>query len=222
LDSLVKAGLNRLNISLDSLDKKTYTEITGRDCLQSVLDTIDLALGYDVFGLIKINIVTMRGVNDTEAPEFAEWALDKNIDLRFIEFMPGYKSGWGEELFVGEDEIRKLIGLDLEPIQINEANSGPARSYRYRDYPGRISFISAVSRGFCGSCNRLRLTSGGDLVGCLFDDKSVNLSAIAEEYESVEEMASLLNKIFTEQLYRKSPDMKIVNGCKPAMRELGG
>ena len=222
LDSLVRAGLNRLNISLDSLDRKTYAGITGKDCLESVLNAVDLALQYDVFGHIKINIVVMRGINDGEAPKFAEWALGKKIDLRFIEFMPAYKSGWGEELFVGEDEIRKRIGLKLEPLSINESNSGPAKSFRYEDYPGRISFISAVSRGFCESCNRLRLTSKGDLVGCLFDSKSVNLGAVAENSDSIEKIGSVLKKIFEEQLYRKSPDTKITNGCKPAMREIGG
>ncbi|UCE66377.1 MAG: GTP 3',8-cyclase MoaA [Candidatus Zixiibacteriota bacterium] len=222
LDSLVGAGLNRLNISLDSLDRKTYAGITGKDCLGSILDAIDLALQYDVFGHIKINIVVMRGINHNEAPRFAEWALDKKIDLRFIEFMPGYKSGWGEELFVGEDEIKKRIGIKLDPLSIGESNSGPAKSFRYGDYPGRISFISAVSRGFCVNCNRLRLTSKGDLVGCLFDSKSVNLGAVVENSDSIEEIASVLKKIFAEQLYRKSPDVKIINGCEPSMRKIGG
>jgi cyclic pyranopterin phosphate synthase len=222
LDSFVEAGLNRLNISLDSLDRKTFAAITGKDCLESVLDAIDLALQYDVFDYIKINIVVMRGINDSEAPKFAEWALGRKIDLRFIEFMPAYKSGWGKELFVGEDEIKKRIGIELEPLSIDESSSGPAKSFRYGDYPGRISFISAVSRGFCGSCNRLRLTSKGDLVGCLFDSKSVNLGAAAENSDSVEETAFALKKIFEEQLYRKSPEIKITYGCEPAMREIGG
>jgi cyclic pyranopterin phosphate synthase len=164
----------------------------------------------------------MRGINDGEAPKFVEWALGKKIDLRFIEFMPGYRSGWGEELFVGEDEIRKRIGLELEPLTTNESNSGPSRSFKYRDYPGRISFISAISRGFCGNCNRLRLTSRGDLVGCLFDSSSINIGSVAGNNDSAEEIATALKKVFEEQLHRKAPDTKIVDGCRPAMREIGG
>jgi cyclic pyranopterin phosphate synthase len=222
LDSLVRAGLNRLNISLDSLDRNTYAEITGHDRLYTVLDAVDRALGYDIFDRIKINVVVMRGINDTEAPEFVEWAIDKKIDLRFIEFMPAYNSGWGDELFVGEDEIKDRIGLDLKAVSNANLNSGPARSYEYRDYPGRISFVSALSRGFCKSCNRLRLTSKGDLVGCLFDNRSVNLAGLVENNDSIEKVAVKLKGIFDRQLYRKPPGIGISYACNPVMREIGG
>ena len=222
LDRLVAAGLNRLNISLDSLDRKTYAAISGRDCLASVLTAINQALTYDEFGYVKINVVVMKGINDNEAPKFAEWALEMNIDLRFIEFMPAYKSGWSEDLFVGEEEIKALIGLDLIPVPTEKSRSGPARSFRYRDFPGKISFVSAVSRGFCGNCNRLRLTSNGELIGCLFDRRSVNLMSHIRESDSVEEIAARLRDIFDQKLYRKSPEINIADGCGPAMRGIGG
>lgn len=222
LDSLINAGLNRLNVSLDSLDKETYLKITGRDCFNAVLDSINLAEQHTVFNHIKINVVMMRGINDGEIPEFAEWALGKKIDLRFIEFMPAYKSGWGEELFIGEDEIKKRVGFELEPILMNESNSGPAKSFRYGNYPGRISFISAVSRGFCWSCNRLRVSSTGDLIGCLFNNSSVNLRTVLRKISSEEEIATAIAGIFKSSLVRKPPDLKIVSGSEPSMREIGG
>jgi cyclic pyranopterin phosphate synthase len=222
LDSLINAGLNRLNISLDSLDRDTYKKITGKDRLEDVLDAIGLAEKSRVFGHVKVNVVVMRGINDLEVYRFAEWALPKNIDLRFIEFMPADSPGWGEELFVGEDEIRQRIGLELEPLIRNNLSSGPARIYKHVDYPGRIGFVSAISRSFCGKCNRLRLTSGGDLVGCLYDGSSIKLGSLINKAGSIDELATKIESSFREKLYRKAPGINIVNGFKPSMRDIGG
>jgi cyclic pyranopterin phosphate synthase len=222
LEDLVDAGLNRLNVSLDSLNKDTYKKITGKDRLEDVLKTIDLAEQSRKYGHVKVNVVVMRGINDLEVPRFAEWALPKNIDLRFIEFMPANSPGWGEELFVGEDEIRQKTGLELKPSIKENLSSGPARIYKYRDYPGRIGFVSAISRSFCGKCNRLRLTSRGDLVGCLYDGSSIELGSLVKEAGSIDELAMRIEGSFRDKLYRKSPDMNIADAFKPSMRDIGG
>jgi cyclic pyranopterin phosphate synthase len=222
LDKLIDAGLNRLNVSLDSLDKDTYKKITGKDRLADVLNAVGLAEKSQVFGHVKVNVVVMRGINDHEVSKFAEWALPKNIDLRFIEFMPANSPGWGDELFVGEDEIRQRIGLELEPLIRDNLSSGPARIYKHGDYPGRIGFVSAISRSFCVKCNRLRLTSNGDLVGCLYDGSSIELGSLVKEAGSIDEMAMRIEGSFRENLYRKSPDMNIADGFKPSMRDIGG
>lgn len=222
LDSLIDAGLNRLNISLDSLDRATYNNITGKDRIADVLEAIDLAERSQVFGHVKVNVVVMRGINDHEIPRFAEWALPRNIDLRFIEFMPANSPGWGEELFVGEDEIRRKLNLKLEPLIMENLRSGPARVFKHGDFPGRIGFVSAISRSFCAKCNRLRLTSRGDLLGCLYDGSSIELGPIVKETGSIDELASMIEYSFKEKLYRKSPDINIMNGFKPSMREIGG
>ncbi|UCC79971.1 MAG: GTP 3',8-cyclase MoaA [Candidatus Zixiibacteriota bacterium] len=222
LDAFVRAGLNRLNISLDSLDRATYKKITGKDRLADVLEAIDLAERSQAFGHVKINVVVMRGINDHEIPLFAKWALPRNIDLRFVEFMPSNSPGWGEELFVGEDEIRQKMDLELEPLLINNLNAGPAKIYKHGDYPGRIGFVSAISRSFCARCNRLRLTSRGDLLGCLYDGSSIELGPIVKETGSIDELARMIEYSFREKLYRKSPDINIINGFKPSMREIGG
>lgn len=222
LDSLIDAGLNRLNVSLDSLDRVTYKNITGKDRIADVLEAIDLAEQSQAFGHVKVNVVVMRGINDHEIPLFAKWALPRNIDLRFIEFMPANSPGWGEELFVGEDEIRQKTDLELEPLLINNLSAGPAKIYKHRDYPGRIGFVSAISRSFCARCNRLRLTSRGDLLGCLYNGSSIKIGPIVKETGSIDELARMIEYSFKEKLYRKSPDINIMNGFKPSMREIGG
>jgi len=222
LDALIRAGLNRLNVSLDSLDRDTYRKITGKDRLADVLEAVDLAERSRAFGYVKINVVVMWGINDHEISRFAEWALPRNIDLRFIEFMPARSPGWGEELFVGEEEIRRKTGLELEPLLTDSLSAGPANIYRHGQYPGRVGFVSAISRSFCARCNRLRLTSRGDLVGCLYDGSALKLGPIIKETESNEELAGIIERSFKEKLYRKSPDDNIVNGFKPSMRDIGG
>jgi cyclic pyranopterin phosphate synthase len=222
LESLIEAGLNRLNISLDSLDRDTYKKITGKDSLSDVLEAVDRAESSGAFGHVKINVVVMRGINDHEIPRFAQWALPRKIDLRFIEFMPANSPGWGEDLFVGEDEIRQKTGLELEPLIKDSLSSGPARIYKQGDFPGRIGFVSAISRSFCVKCNRLRLTSRGDLVGCLYDGSSIELGSLIKEAGSIDNLAMNIERSFREKLYRKSPDINIDSGFKPSMRDIGG
>jgi len=222
LEALIQAGLNRLNVSLDSLDSDTYKKITGKDRLADVLEAIDLAERSQAFGHVKINVVVMRGINDHEIPRFADWALPRNIDLRFIEFMPAKSPGWGEELFVGEEEIRRKTGLELEPMLTDSLSAGPANIYKHGEHPGRVGFVSAISRSFCARCNRLRLTSRGDLVGCLYDGSALKLAPIIKETKSIEELAGIIERSFSEELYRKSPDENITNGFKPSMRDIGG
>jgi len=164
----------------------------------------------------------MRGINVSEIKAFADWAIVRNIDLRFIEFMPAKGSGWGEDLFIGEEEIKKSIGFELQPVSKNNSNSGPSKSYRYKSYPGRISFISALSRGFCDKCNRLRLKSTGDLIGCLFDSSSFNITKIARDNIPIEDLALSIAGVFSKNIYRKSPDDNIIHGQQPSMRDIGG
>lgn len=220
--SLIDAGLNRLNISLDSLNRETFAKITGIDCFDLVLNGINLAEKSGKFGLVKINVVMMRGINDNEIKAFANWAIIRKIDLRFIEFMPTVGSGWDEKLFVGEDEMKKAIDFDLQPVSNNNSNSGPSKSYKYKNYPGRISFISALSRGFCDKCNRLRLKSTGDLIGCLFNSSSFNITEIVRDNAPIEELAHSIAGVFSKNIYRKSPDDNIIHGQQPSMKDIGG
>lgn len=221
-DKLIIAGLNRLNVSLDTLQRDKFSRITGRDEFQRVLRGIYLALESDAFNRIKVNTVVMRSINDDELRAFAEWALNKNIDLRFIEFMPTADSGWNKSRFIGEDEMREIINLPLVPEKPDDISQGPARSYRMDKYPGRISFISALSRNFCNNCNRLRLTSSGELIGCLFGTQKVNISQLLRDCTNDDDIASYLCRTISKPEFRRNSDNCSVSFIQPNMRMVGG
>ncbi|WP_456432304.1 GTP 3',8-cyclase MoaA [Thermosulfuriphilus sp.] len=177
-EELKAAGLKRVNISLDSLDRQRFREITGIDGLFQVLQGIEAALeaGLDP---VKINVVVMRGVNDQEVPELAALSLGAPLHVRFIEFMPvGQESSWAEDLFVPEEEIRQKVARlgPLEPAIVR--GTGPAKVFRLRGGRGTIGFISSQTHAFCHRCNRLRLTPEGHLRPCLFADREIDLRAI--------------------------------------------
>ncbi|MCP4634106.1 MAG: GTP 3',8-cyclase MoaA [candidate division Zixibacteria bacterium] len=222
LDKLIDSGLNKLNISLDSFDRETYKKITGVDGLDRVLSSIEAAERSKAFPFLKINSVIMKGVNDNEIPQMVEWALKRDIDLRFIEFMPTETSGWGREHFVSEDEIRERINFELSKVPVDENSRGPAVTYRCFDYPGRISFISAVSRSFCSTCNRLRINSKGDLIGCLFKNNSINLREYLGKYKNLDDFENLLTNAVNSPEFRRIPEISSVSMFKPSMLSTGG
>jgi len=222
LSSLVKAGLNCLNISLDTFSRESFQRITGVDGFDRVYSAIISAEKSRAFDRVKVNTVVMRGVNDDEIRRFALWALKRRIDLRFIEFMPAQGSNWGKALFVGEDKIKSRIGLNLKEESIEGNDLGPATSYSLPGAPGRISFISAVSRSFCGRCNRLRLTSKGDLVGCLLLDNSADLNQLIADGAGTDEIAGAIRDIVATSGFRRSPRETSFVGFNPFMRRVGG
>ena len=222
LARLVDAGLNRINISLDSMKRETFRTITGADALDRVMAGIAASLASGAFPRVKINTVVMRDINDGELRDMAEWALRQGVDQRFIEFMPTAYSGWREERFVHESEMRQKIGLELEPVQREEPVSGPASTFRYRDCPGRISFISAVSRAFCNACNRLRLTSRGEILGCLFQPESSSLLALLNSGAGTRDIAVHISAVIARPGFRRVPESLQATGHRPDMLKVGG
>lgn len=173
---LSELGVRRINISLDTLDAKTFERITGRDFFGRVRAAIDECLAAGL--RVKVNAVAMRGVNDHELPAFLELARRLPIDLRFIEHMPmGDEVPWNPaEFWSAEDildEASRLVGL--EPVERDADSSGPARVFRIKGGFGRLGLISPLSNHFCGSCNRLRITADGRLRTCLFSDREYRL-----------------------------------------------
>ena len=167
---LVKAGLHRINISLDSLDPVKFTEMTRRDNFHRVWEGIE---AIDRLGIrpIKLNVVLIRGVNENEIPKFAELARTRSFVIRFIEFMPiGSDDGWTPEQVVTGKEIvakmEKAVGKRLMPVELRGAQ--PADRFVFEDGIGEIGLISSVSEPFCNHCNRVRITSDGKLRTCLF------------------------------------------------------
>jgi cyclic pyranopterin phosphate synthase len=172
---LAAAGLERVNVSLDSLRSERYREITRGGDINAVFRGIEAA---EKAGLvpIKINVVPIRGLNDDEIMDFARMTLHSPHQVRFIEFMPiGRQDLWKPERFIPVEEIRSIVERTgrLNPVKLRK--SGPARYFKFDGAAGVIGFISPLSNHFCGECNRLRLTADGKLRPCLFSETEIDL-----------------------------------------------
>ena len=172
---LRNAGLARINISLDTLKKDRFFEMTRRDELEHVLDGIDAAIDAG-FSPVKINAVVQRGINDDEIVDLATLGRDKGIEVRFIEFMPLDASGTWENAQVFSQEeivaaISKVYPLELMPAR----GAAPADRWRYLDGKGTVGVIPTVTKPFCGDCDRVRLTADGQFRTCLFATNEFDL-----------------------------------------------
>jgi GTP 3',8-cyclase len=177
LDPLRAAGIQRINVSLDSLDGDGFQRITGRDRFEAVWEGIHLALekGFDP---VKINVVVQRGINDHELSSFAELSIRYPFHIRFIEYMPIGPADLEGERRLLTPEIRRIIASlgELIPVQGGD-NDGPALRFRFPNARGEIGFISPISHHFCSHCDRLRLTADGQLRSCLLSDQAVDMRA---------------------------------------------
>lgn len=222
LPSLIDAGLKRLNISLDTLNRETFRNLTGFDGFDKTYASIISAEKSGAFDRVRVNTVVMRGINDHEIHRFAVWALERRIELRFIEFMPARGSGWMQEKFIGEDEIRSRIGMKLEEAPAEDISAGPAACCHVPGYPGRIGFISAITRDFCARCNRLRLTSSGELVGCLFGNTSVDLMSLIRDTANIDDIAGFIRNAIMSPGFRGTRRAQCGLDFNPSMRRVGG
>jgi cyclic pyranopterin phosphate synthase len=186
------AGLQRINISCDSLQRERFRAVTHRDSLPQVLDGIDAALEAG-FSPVKLNAVLMRGVNDDEVVDFATFGREKGIVVRFIEFMPLDADGaWTGGQVVSATEILAAIGAvyPLEPVA--QRGSQPAERYVYADGGGEIGIVPSVTRSFCGSCDRVRLTAEGMFRNCLFATRETDLRALLRGGASDDDLAAAI------------------------------
>lgn len=191
LNALAEAGIEGINISLDTLDRQKYMKITGFDGLNTVLKVIDECRAFPEIK-IKINAVTLDDYNRDEICTLADFAADMGVTLRFIEMMPiGLGTGFGG---YNQDEIMTVLEEAYGPAKtINEeVGSGPAKYYSFEGLEGRIGFISPISHKFCRSCNRIRLTSEGLLRPCLGSEMGTDLRKPMRDDASDEELASLI------------------------------
>ena len=187
---LSRAGVHRINISLDSLKRKRFAQITGQDRLAEVLAGIKAA---EAAGLapIKINTVVMRGVNDDEVADLAAMTFNKPYHVRFIELMPFQQASYGnyDQLHVPVGEImRKIPGIEHARIDPILENPGPARLCALPGAIGKIGFIAPMSWHFCGSCNRLRLTADGKIRNCLFSNVETDIKTALRRGASKKEL----------------------------------
>jgi cyclic pyranopterin phosphate synthase len=193
VDALVTAGLRRVNISLDTLRHDRFAELTRRDELDHVLDGIDAAResGLDP---VKINAVVMRGLNDDEIVDLAAFGRDRGVIVRFIEWMPlDADQHWQADAVVSQDEIVSMIDA-VFPVEPVARGHEPAERFIYRDGAGEIGVIPSVTRPFCGSCDRIRLTSDGQLRSCLFAVDEVDLRALVRGGADDDELASAIQR----------------------------
>ena len=199
-EALVRAGINRFNVSVDSLQRDRFFELTRRDALPQVLRGLETLGGFPEAHPIKINAVAMRDFTEEEAIPFAEFARRTPYEVRFIEFMPlDADHAWTADQVLTGAEIRAAIDavypLEPEPREPHAT----ARVYRFADGQGKIGFINPVSEPFCGDCNRVRLTADGRLRTCLFSLNETDLRRpIREGADDVE-----LEPIIRDAVWRK-------------------
>lgn len=172
---LYRAGVQRLNVSLDSLNPQRFKEITRGGDLHKVLAGLDAVMAAG-FPPPKINVVIMRGINDAEILDFAELTRSRGCTVRFIEYMPVVKEdGWQRLCFSGQEVLQRIREqYPLEPVNKGDF-AGPSQDYRIPGAAGTIGIITAVSGHFCVDCNRIRVTARGQAKGCLFSDEKTDL-----------------------------------------------
>lgn len=179
---LKKAGVKRINISVDSLQAERFKNITRTGDLNKVLAGIDQAIETGFDG-IKLNTVLMKGINDDEATDLVQFAIDKKIDISFIEEMPlGEVNHTRHDTFVSNADTLTLLKSKYPLLPSTETTGGPAKYWRIADTDTKIGFISPHSHNFCESCNRVRITCQGELYLCLGQEDKVELMPLLREY----------------------------------------
>lgn len=202
-ENLVKAGLHRINVSLDSLDPVKFSEMTRRNYFHKVWEGIEAveALGISP---IKINVVLIRGINDDEILKFAHLARKRAFVIRFIEFMPiGADDGWSMNKVVLTQEIIETMehGLGMKLVPIEYRGSQPEDRFMFEDGVGDIGFISSVSDPFCNNCNRIRLTSDGKLRTCLFSLTETDFKKLIREGADDD----TIKEVLVDAVWKKEP-----------------
>jgi cyclic pyranopterin phosphate synthase len=193
VDDLVKAGLRRVNVSLDSLAADRFFQMTRRDSLAQVLAGLEAAQRHEALRPIKVNVVALRDFTEDEVLRFAEFARTEPYEVRFIEFMPlDADQAWTRDQVLTSAEIVELIEAvhPLEPL--GRLRHSTARRYRFADGRGEIGFVSPVSEPFCGDCNRIRVTAEGMLRTCLFSLNETDLRGPLRNGVSDDELETLI------------------------------
>lgn len=198
--ALVAAGVDRFNISIDSLQRDRFYEMTRRDALPRVLAGIETLAAQPGVGRIKLNAVAMRDFTEAEALPFARFAREHPFEVRFIEFMPlDADHSWTRDDVLTGEELRAIIDAEHPLVEEPREPHSTARTYRFADGKGRIGFVNPLSEPFCGDCNRIRLTAEGALRTCLFSLNETDLREPLRSGASDDE----LERIVRDAVWRK-------------------
>ena len=221
---LFAAGIRRVNVSLDTLQREKFLRITRRDEFARVWRGIQAAERVG-FNPVKINVVVMRGINDDEVLDLARLSLHRPYHIRFIEFMSiNNDSQWTQEHYVSADEIMaklRQVG-SLEQVVAQHTN-GPARHYRWPDAAGMIGIISPISHHFCPSCNRIRLTADGKLRNCLFSDQELDIKSPLRQGATDSELSQFLRDSIVNKPEKHSLQSDVFRKCQSRpMVAIGG
>jgi len=217
-EALKKAGLQSVNISLDSLQEEKFKEITLRDDFKRVLAGIDASEAVG-FAPIKLNVVVMKGRNDHEVLDFVRYIKDRQINVRFIEYMPFKDNSWDLAAVHSYKDMKAQIETEFQLEPLAGLPSDVAKDFQIVGHQGKVSFITSMTDSFCSSCNRLRMTADGSIKSCLFYDAEINMKdklrsdcsdadieemilyALAnkpEEHPPMEELAMMSNRAMVE------------------------
>jgi cyclic pyranopterin phosphate synthase len=191
--SLAAAGLDRLNVSLDTLSRQTFITLARRDRLADVLAGLTAAADAGLTP-VKVNTVLMRGINDHEAAALLRFCVDRGYQLRFIEQMPlDAQHGWRRVDMVTADEILASLAAEftLTPDRLETRGSAPAETFQINGGPDRVGIIGSVTRPFCGTCDRVRLTADGQVRNCLFASTETDLRGSLRSGASDDDLAAL-------------------------------
>jgi GTP 3',8-cyclase len=199
---LAAAGLDRVNVSLDTIDRAAFEQLTRRDRLADVVTGLEAAAAAGL-APVKINAVAMRGVNDEHVADLLAWALERDYQLRFIEQMPlDAQHGWERSSMVTAEEILDRLAerFDLTPEPAELRGSAPAETWLVDGGPAKVGVIASVSRPFCGSCDRMRLTADGQLRSCLFARTESDLRGPLREGATDRELAEQMRRLMATKL----------------------
>lgn len=199
-ERLVEAGLRRVNISLDSLDRAKFEKITRTKSFATVMKSIEVAQNSPL-APAKVNAVLVRGINDDEVEAFAGFARERGVIMRFIEFMPlDADRHWNRNVVVPAAEVHRRIDKQWPLEQVPHEKSETARKYRFADgAPGEIGLIAPVTQPFCGFCSRIRLTADGKLRTCLFSKEDHDLRGLLREGASDEDLITYIRSVVMEK-----------------------
>lgn len=181
-----EAGIKSLNVSIDTLQKDKFAQITRRDEFDKLNENISLLLSEGF--IVKLNVVLIKGFNENEILDFIGLTKDKNLQIRFIEFMPFDGNNWDKSKLISQAEILHFI-QEIHPVdeieRLTDKPNDTARNFKIKNYFGSFAIISSVTNPFCDSCNRIRLTADGKLKNCLFSESETSLLETLRKGESI-------------------------------------
>jgi len=183
IDSFMQAGINSVNVSLDSLNKESYFAISQRDEFDRVFKNIELLVKNNFH--VKINVVVMKNINHDKILDFVEWTKNNPVHVRFIEFMPFAGNKWNNENVFSHKEILNLISSKYNYIKMLNEKNDTAKKYFVSKHEGTFAIISTMSEPFCGGCNRMRLTTDGKMKNCLFSKGEIDILSALRNGEDI-------------------------------------